>query len=56
MIFATSSFYHWGTFYMAKRHPEVSVVHVGAWLTLPNMAQAFPRFYQARYLSGIAMA
>jgi basic membrane protein A len=55
-IIATSFYYHWDTYHMANRYPDVNFIHVGGWLTRPNMGQVFPKVYQARYLSGIAMA
>uniref|UniRef100_A0A6U9URZ9 TIR domain-containing protein n=1 Tax=Zooxanthella nutricula TaxID=1333877 RepID=A0A6U9URZ9_9DINO len=55
LIITTSYYYHWDTYYMAGRHPNNVFMHVSGWLTRPNMAQAFPKIFQARYLSGIAM-
>jgi basic membrane protein A len=56
VIFATSWWYHWDTYHMAEVYKDVTFGHVGAWLTGPNMAQVFPKVYQARYLSGIVVA
>eukprot|EP00927_Polykrikos_kofoidii_P022188 TRINITY_DN20763_c0_g1_i1.p1 TRINITY_DN20763_c0_g1~~TRINITY_DN20763_c0_g1_i1.p1 ORF type:complete len:1386 (+),score=171.53 TRINITY_DN20763_c0_g1_i1:50-4207(+) len=56
MVIATSFFYQWDVFHMAKRYPQIPFIHVGGWLTRENMAQVFPKIYQGRYLTGIAMA
>eukprot|EP00928_Gymnodinium_smaydae_P061059 TRINITY_DN4510_c0_g2_i1.p1 TRINITY_DN4510_c0_g2~~TRINITY_DN4510_c0_g2_i1.p1 ORF type:complete len:1195 (-),score=151.00 TRINITY_DN4510_c0_g2_i1:206-3790(-) len=55
MIITTSFYFHWDTYYMAAKYPTKHFVHASGWLTRPNMAVVFPKVYQARYLSGIAM-
>eukprot|EP00746_Dinoflagellata_sp_MGD_P090576 gnl/MRDRNA2_/MRDRNA2_35784_c0_seq1.p1 gnl/MRDRNA2_/MRDRNA2_35784_c0~~gnl/MRDRNA2_/MRDRNA2_35784_c0_seq1.p1 ORF type:complete len:1386 (-),score=213.97 gnl/MRDRNA2_/MRDRNA2_35784_c0_seq1:361-4518(-) len=55
VIFATSWWYHWDVYHMADMYKNVTFAHVGAWLNRGNMAQVFPKVYQARYLSGIVL-
>ena len=57
MIITTSFYYQWDTYHMAAdpKYKDVYFVHASGWLTRPNMATIFPKIYQARYLSGIAM-
>ena len=56
MVFGTSFYFQWDMYHMALRYPGVHFVHASGWLTRRNMAVVFPKVYQARYLSGIALA
>lgn len=38
---------------LAARHPQVAFVHITGYSTAPNLASAFSRIYQMRYLAGI---
>ncbi|CAE8681777.1 unnamed protein product [Polarella glacialis] len=55
MIFGTSFYFQWDIYALATRYPNVYFVHAGGWLSQPNMVNLFPKMYQARYLSGIAL-
>eukprot|EP00928_Gymnodinium_smaydae_P030337 TRINITY_DN22596_c0_g5_i1.p1 TRINITY_DN22596_c0_g5~~TRINITY_DN22596_c0_g5_i1.p1 ORF type:complete len:1371 (+),score=71.49 TRINITY_DN22596_c0_g5_i1:62-4114(+) len=55
IVFATSYWFQWDVYHMASRYPSVYFVHVSGHLTRSNMVQVFPKMYQARYLSGIAL-
>lgn len=55
LVFATSYWFQWDTWYLARQFPNQFFVHTSGSLTRKNMANVFPKIYQARYLTGIVM-
>lgn len=54
LIFTTSFGYMEPTLKAAKRNPKVVFEHATGYKTAPNMGNYSPRFYEGRYLGGMA--
>jgi basic membrane protein A len=55
-IMAGSFGYMNGALQLARRHPDVSILHASGYQTAPNMANFAARYYLGTYLMGMAAA
>lgn len=55
-LIAGSFGYQNGAMQVAKRNPDVSVLHASGFMTAPNFSPFAARYYQATYLMGMAAA